>query len=462
MGIVKVVGIPDRVFPIAALLVAIYLCGGCGPARPRDDESAGGSDAGTPAALVTGADSETLVAAYRDGAAAFGTGEFTAAATAFERALAVNPGDEVATYLEAAAWALAGDDEQALASLERLAALGSDLIPRPQTFEALQGSAEFARVMTAIRSGARRCDRSETAFTVPERDLFPEGIAYDPVEDAFYLGSLYKTKVVRVRRRASGPAIDDFVGEGQYGLYSVLGMKVDPERRLLWLASSADPPYRGFDEADRGKTAVHAFDLVTGEPRHRFAIEEGDSPHLFNDLDVSADGEVYLSDTATGEIYHLDPEVGELATLLPAGTFPGANGIVLSDDDSRLFVATWEEGLSVVDLATLAAARLAHPPGVSTHGPDGIYFHEGSLIAVYNSVGPGRVVRFWLDEDQTAITRAEILECNHPLFAQPTTGALATDGFYFIANSQFARFDPDNQPPPLDQLAKIVVLRIPL
>jgi hypothetical protein len=40
--------------------------------------------------------------------------------------------------------------------------------------------------------------RSATAFVVGERDLAPEGIAYDPVSHNFYMSSLSKHKIICV------------------------------------------------------------------------------------------------------------------------------------------------------------------------------------------------------------------------------------------------------------------------
>jgi hypothetical protein len=37
-------------------------------------------------------------------------------------------------------------------------------------------------------------NNSVIAFQIPEVDLIPEGITYDPVEKAFYVSSTYKRK----------------------------------------------------------------------------------------------------------------------------------------------------------------------------------------------------------------------------------------------------------------------------
>jgi hypothetical protein len=77
--------------------------------------------------------------------------------------------------------------------------------------------------------------QGRVAFRIAEPDLIPEGIAYDRVEKVFYVGSTYKRKIVSVDGKG---VVRDFTGEGQDGLWGLLGMKVDGKRRLLWAISS--------------------------------------------------------------------------------------------------------------------------------------------------------------------------------------------------------------------------------
>jgi hypothetical protein len=67
---------------------------------------------------------------------------------------------------------------------------------------------------------------------------------------------------------------------------------------------------------------------------------------------------------------------------------------------------------------------------------DGLYFHHNSLIAIQNGWMAHRVARFFLNPALDRVKRAEVLERGNPLFDVPTTGAVAGDTFYFIANSQ--------------------------
>ena len=59
-----------------------------------------------------------------------------------------------------------------------------------------------------------------------------------------------------------------------------------------------------------------------------------------------------------------------------------------------------------------------------------------------NGVEPPRVVKLTLDPRAMRVVAASILERNNPLFAEPTLGVVVGDDYFFIARSQWARFDP--------------------
>ncbi len=60
-----------------------------------------------------------------------------------------------------------------------------------------------------------------------------------------------------------------------------------------------------------------------------------------------------------------------------------------------------------------------------------MYFYKGSLVGIQNpDLHPSRVVRYFLNPQLDAITRAEVLETYNPLFEIPTTGTLVDDALF--------------------------------
>jgi hypothetical protein len=77
-----------------------------------------------------------------------------------------------------------------------------------------------------------------------------------------------------------------------------------------------------------------------------------------------------------------------------------------------------------------------HPEELCLATVDGLYFHNGTLIAIQNGFMAPRVVRFVLTRDLRAIERFQVLERRNPLFEGITTGVVARGNFFYMANIQ--------------------------
>lgn len=436
----------------APLVLAAALAFACGP-RPAPAPPA----ASVRGELLSAREVEALSAAYLAAGAAFGRSDYTAAATAFHEAAQINRGDDTLAYHEAAALAAGGRHDEALVILDRLAAQSSQLVPQARDFPGVDGE-RLTRIAADIRGKLPR-SRSGRAFTLPERDLIPEGITVDLASRTFFVGSIYHRKVVAVDAEGHPR---DLIASGADELYSPLGMRHDPRSGSLWIASSALPNMRGFDAAQHtGRAALHEHDAATGQLRARYP-RDPQRPHLLNDLAIDRHGTLYISDSETGEVLLLTPGPGaQFEAIVPPGELFYPNGVALSDDESTLFVADFVRGVTAIRLATRERITLPHPRGASTRGFDGLYFHRGALIGVDNGAGAGRIVHLELAPALDRVLATQILDAGHPSFEIPTTGALDGDSLVYIANSQLRSFDGDKIFPP-EKLHPIEVLRLPL
>jgi hypothetical protein len=360
----------------------------------------------------------------------------------------------------AAAQAKAGSKAEALRWLEKAVSRGLDFdlpdeSPDEAAFAQLRETPEMKELLARAAANRRVVNRGRVAFRIPEKDLIPEGIAHDPETGAFYVGSLHKRKIVRIDK--AGKA-SDFTASGQDGLWDVLGLRVDPATRTLWACSGAGPSSGELD----GTSSLFRYSLATGKYLGRYDLPG--RPHLCNDIALGRNGEVFLTDSKGGILYHLRPQDAEyrLETLVGPGTFIYPNGIAISPDLSKLFVADFKKGLSIVDVFTRQVRPLPHPERVHVAGIDGLYFHRGSLLAVQNSAGTERVVRFRLNAALDAIEGEEVLESRNPLFDIPTTGVPVGGALAVLANSQLDRLDEQGRLKPGPDLAEPVILEIPV
>ena len=368
--------------------------------------------------------------------------------------LAAQPTDGVLLYQRASLMIpLGAPPGDALGFLDRLDAAAWDIPLAEADFAPLANDAHYRELAARIAARAPKAQRSAVAFSVPGKDLIPEGIAVDPASGTFYIGSLRKRTIVAFD--ANGGA-RRFVPEGHGGILSVTGVKVDSARGLLWAASHFSRSMEGYRPGSHEADGVYAFALADGSVRRRVQFSDHGT-HLANDLAIAGDGTVYLTDSASGALYRVPPDREALELVLPAQTFAYPNGLALADD-GRLYVAD-AIGIALVSLATRAVSRLTAPPRVALGGIDGMVLQGDRLFAVQNSIGQPRIVAISIEGDQA--TGLTVLESSPGALEKPTTTCLWQGALYTIANSQIGAFGPEGLRPGRT-LADPRILRTPL
>jgi sugar lactone lactonase YvrE len=237
----------------------------------------------------------------------------------------------------------------------------------------------------------------------------------------------------------------------------VVGMKVDTSRNALWVNTSAQGNYVSLRKEDTGKAMLVRYDM-TGRLVKRYAPRES-GMHFFNDLVITPDRAIYVTDMIAGAIYRIGA-ADSLELWLRPGTLKSPNGITASADGRSLFV-TSNDGVSLIDVGTRSVHVLQPAAGVDPLAIDGIYWHNGGLIGIQGG-RRNRVQRMTVDLEGRRLVSSEVLEANHPMFMNPTTGVIAGSDLYFIANSQFSSFAADGSLFPSSRLFETVILRLPL
>ena len=392
---------------------------------------------------------------------ASGAGDFAAAAKAYEEAFALWPHLSRCAWNAAVAHVRAGNVDKGLDWLGRSAEFGTAYdIDTAKELDPIRSHPGFAAVQARFRRNLEPKVRSTVAFTLPQRDLMPESVAYDPVDEVYYLGSIYRRKVVRIDR--AGKA-QDFVPEARDGLWGVLGIKLDAARRELWVNASnlgAEMAMAIPDSETVGQCGVFRFDLANGALIRKYLAGSRTEPVAFNDLTLAPNGDVYISAGPSG-VYRIDRQTDSLAAFLPV---PGAwiNGIAIAPDGESLYFANSGFGIEVVELRTKARRLLPLPSGVAFGGVDGLYVYGESLVGIQNGVRPERVVQGFLSPQHDRITRFRVLESAHPSYEVPTTGVIVGDALIYIATTQLDAVDQAGKLLPWDQLKDIVVLKLDL
>jgi hypothetical protein len=304
--------------------------------------------------------------------------------------------------------------------LKECIALGEGFDPSGDpAFAGLRTSHEFAELVEKVHRDFPAEAHARLALITEEKNLVPEGLAWDPSRKVFYLSSLAQKKIVQITPDSH---VSDFVPANRDHLLPVLGIRLDPRDASIWANT----------EDDLGKAELVHYDQ-NGNLLDRSYLNDS-VKHGFNDLIVRKSGEIILTDSLNNQVYRFDPASKSFAPLKIHRDLFYPNGIALSSDDKLLFVAD-AIGIIRIDLDNLTTRDVNSGPHSTLAGADGLYWYNGSLIAIQNGIGSPRIALFKLSNDGTRVARTTILENRSSFTSLPTTGAIRGSDFYFISNS---------------------------
>ncbi|HET7434304.1 MAG TPA: hypothetical protein VFN10_06275 [Thermoanaerobaculia bacterium] len=342
--------------------------------------------------------------------------------TKIAAASALRPQHPTMLWQLAIAQTLNGQRDQAFVTLERVANFGFVYpIEKEEELATLRDDPRYPAIEERFANNAQPHGRASLAFTVDEKGIVPEGLAYDATTGRFYIGAVKGKRILDDRGRT--------LVETQYGVF---GLAVDAKRRLLWAATSNEE-----------QSALIAVDLRTRRIVKTIAPSDN-AKHHFGDLTLG--DTVYVSDGAANTIWCVEDDA-----LVPfaRGRFASLQGLAI--DGHTLYASDYTKGLFAIDLRTRDIAALR--TDASLLGVDGIYrAAPRTLIAVQNGTNPARILRLRVSG---ANVRAETLLANDARMTDPTLGVIANGRFHFNANAQW-------EAKPGDTLEAVRVLSIAL
>ena len=297
--------------------------------------------------------------------------------------------------------------------------------------------------------------RTTAIISDSERDLIPEGIAVDGRTESIYVSSIAKQKIIKIDFRGK---CKDFISTNKHGFLEGLGMKVDAKRNLLWTISVKTAPKLYISQ-------VHAFNLTSGKQEQFYSLKDT-LPHMFNDLDIDNQGNLYVTDSYASAIYFIDTDKKKLSPFLKIPETKYPNGIAIGKKN-QLYFTSYEHGLVKIDIASKTATVLkGYADSTVARGLDGLLYFNNSLIGIYNYSAPKNnfdtavVVKYVLNEEGTSIIKEEIIDKGNAKFFQPTTAALANKQLFVLANSHLEVYNANKQSTKgkEDQLTPVTIL----
>lgn len=202
----------------------------------------------------------------------------------------------------------------------------------------------FSAIPFDVAAGKPASDKVE----LPGNDYYPEGIAAAS-DGTLYIGSIMQGVVSKVAPGATAATPFVTVGVARRG---VIGLTVDAPRELLWFCDS-NPKLD--DTRKAGELVGVRLSDGTEKVRHVLPPLDGKAPFC-NDVIVSPDGAVWVSESASGRVFRI----------------PGTSA--LSASTAEAWITGGEVG----------------PPPTGGSGANGLEWVDGTLVVA--NVGRGTLV----------------------------------------------------------------------
>lgn len=390
---------------------------------------------------------------------AYQTKDFSGFLENQKQADSLNPNHPRITYNLAIAYNLNGKTNEAIAYLNKLVAMKLYYpVEKDNNFASLKDNTEFQDVVKKLEANTKPVGTAQTAFTVQEKGLVAESLAYDSAKKNFYLASVAQRKILRINERGELTVFAD----RNVGLWSVMGMKVDTKNRFLWAVSAAHKQMPDLQADENGLTGIFKFDLDSGKLIKKYIVSNQPKAHWLGDLVIAPNGDVYATDSINPIVYVIRKAKDEIEPFAENSLFTSPQGLDVTPDGKFLFMADYSKGVFKIDLATKDVIKLSPAENTTMLGIDGLYFRNNSLIAVQNGVNPQRLIKLGLSKDLEKIEKFEVLEANNPLFDDITLGVFTGDQFYFIANSQWEALGEGGKFAAPEKLKDVSILKVKL
>lgn len=283
-----------------------------------------------------------------------------------------------------------------------------------------------------IMSSCIRSNNGHIAYLTGEKDLIAEGITYSSATGSFYLGSIYKKKIIRIN--AETGEVSNFFQSDSLN-FSFLGLLVDDVNNYLWAC--------GYSHNNKiRRSSVLKFDLISGKLIRSYSCNDT-LPDLYNDLAEDKTGNVYFTDTDNQCIYKIDRYTDSIIVIFRGTQVLQPNGITISPDNRYLYVASTNYGIRVLDVENQSIVGEPDTLFNST-GIDGLKYYRNSLIGIQNDVktkSEVKIIQYFLDNSGTKIKGVKIIDQNNPSFDIPTTFVIFDQNLYCLANSQIWNLD---------------------
>lgn len=347
----------------------------------------------------------------------------------------IRPAHPTVLYNLAVAYSLNKMENETLSALRKLLVMDNSVaFEQDADFDFIKNSEGFQKLKDLKASQNKTIATSVEKLSLSEKDLHPESLLHLDKHKLWLASSIRSKKIVAFDSKGN---CTDWFSDLRY---SVFALKTDPKQQYLWVSTSAMPVMNGFDAAMDGQNQILKIDIKSKKIVGSYSMQ---GKHVFGDLVLGKNGEVYISDSVEPLIYKITGDQIELWKDLKGSAY-NLQGLAFNADGSQLFIADYLKGILAVSVRDGSSSWLQFPEGTTSKGIDGLVFYKNSLIAIQNGCIPIRVVQYQLDPKSSQIVNFRVLDNNRDVFNEPALASVSRGKLYFFANSPWKFYDAAN------------------
>ncbi|QJD96404.1 gluconolaconase [Mucilaginibacter robiniae] len=279
-------------------------------------------------------------------------------------------------------------------------------------------------------------------FTLP--GLYPEGLAYNPKNNLFYVSSETTGSIGTVDQLGIyRPFYQNATFKSSYGL------KVDAKQNRLW-ACVSDATYSWFSDSTTYKKTGRLVAIDLGNGRKVADINLAKlyaGKHFLNDLTFDNAGNIYVTDSYSPVIYKVDAQ-GKASIFAQSDLFGGEdiglNGIAYNPQGFLVVNNDSQGALYRVDIKDPKSIVKVNVDDLFP-GADGMLFSNDSTLVLIQNKSVDKVHQL-ISPDGFKTAEVRMSTSSEDRFQQPSTGTTANGQLYVLNSKVNELSDPTKRP----------------
>jgi sugar lactone lactonase YvrE len=309
--------------------------------------------------------------------------------------------------------------------------LAYDLSEDPDT-QSLRHTEVFTYINDQLIAAGEPMGTADTVFDLPSNYPDPTALSWDASRNRFLVGTESEGVILAVAEDGSSEVL--MQADDENGLWAIRGLHADAQSNRLWVSSAAVPEFSAYVPTEKGRSALFEIELDTLKVLRRFNVPVDGLSHTFGPLAVTAAGDVYVIDHANSRVYLKPAGLNGLEVFIGSDEMKSLSSIVVSPDNSRMYLADLYKGVLAINPVERASTILSGPEHTNFGGIVSMSYAPDKLFIVQNGFQPEGVVQFGLDPTGGLVTSRMPVATALPELNRPGLSMVKDDLVYYFAN----------------------------